>query len=116
MSEIKELYGAYNKFPRIAGDIEFNFFTMEINKIYPDMVETKHLHLTSRNYSTRYFEKSMLDKEYKISDELTVFYSERKENCIKWLNDRRNSLVQSYKYDYERLNKSEIKEEPEVAI
>ena len=110
MNEIKELFAAYIKFPEESGEVEFEYSVMEINKVYPDMIETKHFYFTSRNYSTRYFEKSMLNKEYEISYELTVFYSESKEDCLKWLTDKRNLLLQIYKNKYERLKNSEIKE------
>ena len=113
MDNVKEIYGAYIRFPQVAGDIEFNYSNMEISKRYPDMLEMKHYYFTSRNTSTRYFEKRMLEKEYEISNELTVFYSESKEKCIEWLANKRNTLLESYKYNYERLEKSEIKEKPE---
>lgn len=108
--DIEKMYGAYIKFPQVAGDIEFNYLEMEIAKKYPDMIELKHYYFTSNNCSTRYFENNMLNKEYKITDSLTCYYSERKEKCIEWLTSNRNDLIKCYEYDYKRLVKSEVKE------
>lgn len=107
---IKELWGAWIRFPQIAGDIEFNYSSMEVVKQYPLALEMRYPYFTSRTYSTRYFEKGMLDKEYEITNELTVFYSVNKDKCIEWLDNKRKELLQSYKLNYERLEKSEIKE------
>lgn len=107
---IKELWGAWVKFPKSTGDIEFNYSTMEVAKQYPLALEMRYPYFISRNNSTRYFEESMIDKEYEITNELTVFYSESKEKCAEWLQNKRDSLLQSYKFNYERLEKSEIKE------
>lgn len=108
--DIEKMYGAYIKFPQVAGDIEFNYSEMEIVKKYKDMVELKHPCFTSHHYSTHYFEKDMLDREYKITDSLTCYYSESKEKCIEWLKNKRNDLIKCYEYDYKRLVKSEVKE------
>lgn len=107
---IKELWGAWIRFPKEEGDIEFNYSPMEIARHYPDMLEMRYPYFTSSTYSTRYFEKGMLDKEYEITKELTVFYSTSKEKCIEWLGNKRGMLLQSYKFNYKRLEKSEIKE------
>lgn len=104
------LYGAYVNFPQISGDIEFNYSEMEIVKAYKDMIELKHYYFTSFNCSTKYFEERMLNKEYKITDSLTCYYSESKEKCIEWLTNKRNDLIKCYEYDYRRLVKSEVKE------
>lgn len=106
----KELWGAWIRFPQITGGIEFNYSPMEVVKQYPLAFEMRYSYFTSSTYSTRYFEKSMLDKEYEITNELTVFYSISKEKCAEWLENKRNELLQSYKLNYERLQKSEIKE------
>lgn len=107
---IKELWGAWVRFPQIAGDIEFNYSPMEVVKQYPLAIEMRYPYFISRNNSTRYFEKGMFDKEYEITNELTVFYSASKEKCVEWLENKRDTLLQSYKFNYERLKKSEIKE------
>lgn len=108
--DVKEIYEAHVKFPKIAGEIEFNYSTMEVKKCYPAMLELRYPYFISRNNSTHYFEKRMLDKEYEITDELTVFYSESKDRCIEWLKAKREELLQSHKYNLGRLEKSEIKE------
>lgn len=102
------IYGAYVKFPKVSGKVEFNYLAMEIQKIYPDMLELKYPYFTSRNVSTRYFEKSMLNKEYVITDELTIFYSESKDKCVEWLQKQRDELIRDYSYNYNRLLESEV--------
>lgn len=64
MEDIKELYGAYVRFPKADEEIVFNYSAMEIIKQYPSMIETKNYYFTDRNNSTKYFEKSMLEREY----------------------------------------------------
>lgn len=82
---IKELWGAWVRFPQIAGDIEFNYSPMEVVKQYPFALEMRYPYFISRNNSTRYFEEGMLDKEYEITNELAVFYFTSKEKCAEWL-------------------------------
>lgn len=108
--DIKELWGAWIKFPQVAGDIEFNYSPMEIEKIYKDMIELRYPYFISSTYSTHYFGNEAFNKEYEITNELTVFYSTDKEKCVEWLKEKRDRLLQSYKYNYERLEKSELKE------
>lgn len=108
--DIDKMYSACIKFPQVAGDIEFRYSEMEIVKKYPDMAELKYPYFTSNNCSTRYFKNNMLNKEYKITDSLTCYYSESKEKCIEWLTKKRNDLIKSYEYNYKRLVKSEVKE------
>ena len=108
-----KIYGAHVMFPKISGKVIFSYSEMKIKTRYPDMIELEHYYFTSKHYSTRYFDKSMLEKEYEISAELTVFYSEDKQACIDWLTKKRDTLLESYKYDYERLLQSEIKEAEE---
>ena len=108
--DIEKMYCAYISFPQVAGKIEFNYSVMEMEKRYQDMLEMKHCYFTSKNVSTRYFEKNMLEREYEISDSLKVYYSQSKEKCIEWLQKNLDELIHDYKFDYERLFKSEIKE------
>ena len=110
MYDVEDIYVAYIKFQQVAGEIEFNYSVMELEKRYSDMLEMKHCYFTSKNVSTRYFEKNMLEREYEISDSLKVYYSQSKEKCIEWLQKNRDELIHDYKFNYERLLKSEIKE------
>ena len=115
MYDVEDIYTAYIKFPQVAGKIEFNYSVMELEKRYPDMLEMKHCYFTSKNVSTRYFEKNMLEIEYEISDSLKIYYSQSKEKCIEWLQKNRDELIHDYKFNYERLLKSEIMEVKESA-
>lgn len=110
MREIKNLYSACVKFPQIAGDIEFKYSEMKIARRYPDMLEVDGYYFTSKLHSTRYFDKKMLDVEYKITDSLICYYSDSKEKCIEWLNNKRADLLKLYEFDYKRLKKSVVKE------
>lgn len=109
---IKELWGAWVKFPQVAGDIEFNYSPMEVEKYHDNdcVIEMKYPYFVSGVQSTKYFSERMLGHEFKITDEMKVFYSASKEKCVEWLQNKRTSLLQSYKINYERLEKSEIKE------
>lgn len=113
MNEIKELFGAWSMIPNTTGEVEFCYSRMEITEIYPTRIETKGYYFTSRNHSTRYFDESNLDKEYKITDELTVFYSDEKSKCVEWLKKKRDGLLIYHKDLYERIQRSEIRDETE---
>lgn len=110
MKDIKELYGAHVRFPKADEEIVFNYSAMEITRHYPSVIETKYPYFTDRNNSTRYFEESMLDREYKITDELTVFYSADKGKCIDWLTEKRNAYLAVYRNVLQRLEQSNIQE------
>ena len=97
LKDIKELYGAHVRFPKTAEEIVFNYSAMKIKKHYDTMLEMKYPYFTDRNNSTRYFEESMLDREYKITDELTVFYSADKGKCVDWLTEKRNAYFAEYR-------------------
>lgn len=89
---IKELWGAWVKIPKMAGDIEFNYSPVEVLKQYPFAFEMRYPYFTSSTYSTRYFEEGMLDREYEITNELTVFYSADKEKCVEWLEGKKRNF------------------------
>lgn len=110
MENINELYVATLRFPRISGEIKFYYSTMEIKKVYPDMIEIRYPYFINKTYSTRYFDKNMLDREYEINDSLTVYFSSSKDKCIEWLEFKRAFLLRDYEYNYERLKQSQIKE------
>lgn len=75
MENIKELYGAHIKFP-VAGDVEFNYSAIEVVRVNDDdTLQTRYSYFISRSYSTKFFDKSMLDKEFEVTESLTVFYS-----------------------------------------
>lgn len=108
-----KLYGAYIRFPQNDGEILFRYSEMKVKKEYPEMIECEHSYFVSKCHSTRFFDNSMLNKEYQITDVLSAFYSEKEEKCIDWLERKRNELLQRYKSVFERLQKSEITDQPE---
>lgn len=110
MNDIKELYGAHVRFPKTEEEIVFAYSAMEITKCYPFAIETKYPYFINRDNSTRYFEEGMLDREYKITDELTVFYSADKGKCVDWLIDKRNAYLAEYRNGLQRLERSNIRE------
>ena len=110
LKDIKELYGAHVRFPKTAEEIVFNYSAMKIKKHYDTMLEMKYPYFTDRNNSTRYFEESMLDRDYKITDELTVFYSADKGKCVDWLTEKRNAYFAEYRNGLQRLEQSNIRE------
>lgn len=113
MIKINELFGAWAMIPYLDGEVEFCYSPMEITRVYPSCIETKGYYFKSRNHSTRYFDESDLDKEYKITDELMVFYSSDKGKCIEWLEKTRSSFLNYHKDLYERIQQSEVREETE---
>lgn len=110
LKDIKELYGAHVRFPKGEEEIVFAYSAMEIKKCYPFTFEMKYPYFISMNNSTRYFEEGMLDREYKITDELTVFYSADKGKCVDWLIEKRNAYLSAYRNGLQRLERSNIRE------
>lgn len=110
LKDIKELYGAHVRFPKSEQEIVFAYSAMEIIRNYPSAIETKHYYFTDINHSTRYFDESMLDREYRITDELTVFYSADKDKCVNWLTEKRNAYFSEYRSGLRRLEQSSIQE------
>lgn len=108
MDRINQLYCAYINFPQEKRDIKFLYLEIEIYKLHHDMIETVCPCLMTRCYSTRYLKKSLLNRGIKITDEITVFYSEDKERCINWLTDKRKTLLETYESTFLRLRNSKI--------
>lgn len=108
--DTKLLWGAWIVFPKTTGDIEFNYSASRVVESYPGVIVLQYPHFTSNTYSTRYFEERMVDKEYQVTDILTVFYSTDKEKCVEWLKAKREELLKISKKNCERLEKSKIKE------
>ena len=107
---ISELWGASIYFPKSEGDIRFNYSAIEVKRNTDTTIETNNPYFISKDISTCYFDKLMLDKVYKISDSLTVFYSESKDKCIEWLEKKREGMILYHGSCYKRLLESEIKE------
>lgn len=107
---ISELWGASIYAQKTAEEIEFTYCAIGIIKNYGTVIETKNFYFTSRDLSTKYFYDSTLDKEYRINDSLTVFYSGSKDKCIEWLERKREEMILYHESCYKRLLESEIKE------
>lgn len=113
LRDVKELYGAWISFPIGEKEIVFAHSPMEIEQRYGRAIVTKHPYFTNRNYSTKHFEEDMLEKEYRISETLRIFYSVSKEKCIEWLSKERERLIRQYRADLNRIKSSEITEKIE---
>lgn len=113
MYEIKKLYSANIYYPQFAGEIIFQYSEMEIQQVTENSIITKHPYFIRPNISTRFFDIDMLNKENKITESLTTFYSECKESCVLWLEEKRLAYIDNMKFDLVRLKKSKIVERKE---
>lgn len=105
---LTHLYSAYIYIPKdpseqAKGEIK----SMEIES-YDELHDVYIMtapYFTSKGYSTSrlYRQSTDLDTELKISDKLTVFYSEDKEQCSDWLHGKYMSLFEEAKARYEQL-------------
>lgn len=104
------IYGASVYFPSVYGEIKFEWEEIEIVKKHKDEIEISHPYFISSNVSTRYFGDSLFEKELQISNNLTCYYAKEKEKVLEWLKNKRSGLIQSYEFDFKRLQKSKIEE------
>jgi uncharacterized protein YqgQ len=110
MYGINKLYGASIYYPQTAGEIKFQFSELEIEQVTANSIITKHSYFVRPNFSTRFFDLDMLNKENEITKNLTTFYSENKESCIIWLNEKREDYIDDMEFELKRLKKSKIVE------
>lgn len=113
MYGIKKLYGASIYYPQVAGEIIFQYSEMEIQQVTANSIITKHPYFIRPNFSTRFFDLDMLNKENKITKSLTTFYSECKESCVLWLKEKRQDYIDDMEFELGRLKKSKIVERKE---
>lgn len=110
MKDVKELWAAWVMLPKSNEENIFMYSSVEIKKRYNSMIETKYPYFISRDISTHYFSEDILEKEYRITGEIKMFYSKSKEKCIEWLNKERDRAIESCKTCLCRLENAEIKE------
>lgn len=110
MYGIKKLYGASIYYPKISGEIIFQYSELEIQQVSVNSIMTKSPYFVRPNYSTRFFDLDMLNKENKITESLTTFYSECEESCVLWLKEKRQDYIDDMVFELGRLKKSKIVE------
>lgn len=104
-------YTASVYFDEYKKEYSLTYEKMEVEKEYPECVEFKYCYFVSKNISTSYFDYDAFEKSYEITDNLTTFYSRKKENCIEWLQERKEELTEYYKQHYEAINNAIIKQD-----
>lgn len=87
----------------------FVYKKVELLKYGDGKYHTKDLMPTSRNGGTRYFEESMLNREFNISDMETVIYTCNKETCIEWLKAKQESYINAEMNKIKLINDSVIR-------
>lgn len=117
MDTVKELWLAGVSTPSSHSDnIKFRYAPIKIKERVAEtetnsaMIVTEDPHFIGAGFATRHFYNCMLGVDYRVGDGLTIFYSDSKEECIEWLNKKREKLITEYKDKYERLLQSQIEE------
>lgn len=112
MNDIHLYYG----FVKINPDEPFRFEVkeIEIKKVYQDgTIEAKHPYFTSALNSTYYFGGrggERLDKVFKITDHMSIIYSEDKQKCIDFVISKRKEVSKMADSLLKRLNQSKVED------
>ena len=105
---VEHIYCAYVKKPHTFGKIMLRAFEMKIANRYKTCVETVKARPVARNISTSFFGVDTLNREFKISDHLSVFYSEDFRECLDWLEIKKQILLAEYQEWLKCVKESEI--------
>lgn len=107
LKNTKHLYSAYFRIPKDNKAV-FKVSEIEIVKTYDTCIEVGASYFTSRNNSTRFFDSSNLNKELKISDEMTCFYSTDNNMAVTWLTDKKKTITKEAEERYNSLRCAEL--------
>lgn len=106
LKNTKHLYSAYFRIPKDDKAV-FKVSEIDIVKTYDACIEVDAPYFISRNNSTRFFDSSNLDKEFKITEEMTCFYSTDKNMAVTWLTDKKQAITKEAEERYNSLRCAE---------
>lgn len=111
--EDSDLYMAYYQKPDIRKNIpaQFSYRKLEVIRKYDFCIEVSGFIPVPEDKLTQFMTCIMLDKEMKLNDNFVVYYSSKKENCVKWLETKKSILLSDLQRSFSEVADAAIKEE-----
>lgn len=110
-----DLYMAYYQKPDIRNNIppQFSYRKLEVIRKYDFCIEVSGFIPVSEDKLTQFMTCIMLDTEMKVNNNFVVYYSNNKDNCVKWLETKKSILLSDLQRSFSEVADAAIKEENE---
>lgn len=104
------LYVARFYQPLIAGNVVLELHPVPYSRYldYTDTYILTNFIKVHRDFETRCLDSSYLNKEINLSEGDAVFYSESKDACLEWLEERQRQEIKFAEYNLQRLTNAKI--------
>lgn len=113
--EDSDLYMAYYQKPDIRNNIppQFSYRKLEVIRKYDFCIEVSGFIPVPEDKLTQFMTCIMLDTEMKVNNNFVVYYSNKKDNCVKWLETKKSILLSDLQRSFSEVADAAIKEENE---
>jgi hypothetical protein len=110
-----DLYMAYYQKPDIRNNIppQFSYRKLEVIRKYDFCIEVSGFIPVPEDKLTQFMTCIMLDTEMKVNNNFVVYYSNKKDNCVKWLETKKSILLSDLQRSFSEVADAAIKEENE---
>ena len=110
-----DLYMAYYQKPDIRNNIppQFSYQKLEVIRKYDFCIEVSGFIPVPEDKLTQFMTCIMLDTEMKVNNNFVVYYSNKKDNCVKWLETKKSILLSDLQRSFSEVAAAAIKEENE---
>lgn len=110
-----DLYMAYYQKSDIRNNIppQFSYRKLEVIRKYDFCIEVSGFIPVSEDKLTQFMTCIMLDTEMKVNNNFVVYYSNKKDNCVKWLETKKSILLSDLQRSFSEVADAAIKEENE---
>ena len=108
-----------NKYILIKPDIrnnippQFSYRKLEVIRKYDFCIEVSGFIPVPEDKLTQFMTCIMLDTEMKVNNNFVVYYSNKKDNCVKWLETKKSILLSDLQRSFSEVADAAIKEENE---
>lgn len=108
-----DLYMAYYQKPDIRNNIppQFSYRKLEVIRKYDFCIEVSGFIPVPEDKLTQFMTCIMLDTEMKVNNNFVVYYSNKKDNCVKWLETKKSILLSDLQRSFSEVADAAIKEE-----
>ena len=108
-----DLYMAYYQKPDIRNTIppQFSYRKLEVIRKYDFCIEVSGFIPVPEDKLTQFMTCIMLDTEMKVNNNFVVYYSNKKDNCVKWLETKKSILLSDLQRSFSEVADAAIKEE-----
>lgn len=111
--EAFDLYMAYYQKPDTRNNIppQFSYRKLEVIRKYDFCIEVSGFIPVPEDKLTQFMTCIMLDTEMKVNNNFVVYYSNKKDNCVKWLETKKSILLSDLQRSFSEVADAAIKEE-----